>query len=366
MAMLRLAFVACLMPFLLAAPLGDRQKARAHYEKGLEQFREGDVEKAAKEFRRAAQEDPTWADAHYQLGQAYLSLGEWDEAETSNSKAVELDPNHPDAAWWKQLLADRRALAKTAELAQRHEFSAAGGRLLTFLDTGGDLNRAYDAFSVMGIHVGWMDGVVQATFARLADTAQWNRLQIAALNWMGRLPQRKNLIRHFVFKLYLDRDLRWLARHWVQAWERESPEDPLGVLSSWGALLLREGDEAGAAATYQRFEQTLKDQPGVICYRIDEEFVAHFGGSYQSFLLLDRTLGNIGRASYEAGIGGTLQLTGVIETDGTVSGARVEGQGLGYGLDEAAVNDIARWRFAPGRINGAPVRLFALIEVTTP
>ncbi len=361
-----MTFLALLVAFSWAPAPANRQKARVHYEKGLEKFRDGDAGKAAKEFGKATEEDPSWADAHYQLGQAYLSLGEWDKAEASNSRAVELDPNHSDARWWELLLADRRALIKAAEFAQRIEFSPAAGQLLDFLDGGGDLHRFYDAFSLLGINVGWMDEIVKELLTKLADTAQWGRLQSAAVEWIERVPERKNLIRGFVFQLYLDRDIRVRARRWIRDWERESPEDPLGTLSSWGALWLKEGNETEAAATYERFQATLRENPDLVCYQLDEAFIRHFGGSYDSFRLLDRTLAGLGRASFAAGVGGTLQVTGVIEPDGTLSGLRLEGQGLGYGLDEAALEDAVQWRFSPARINGVPVRLFATIELRTP
>ncbi len=365
-AKLRVTCLALLVAFSCSATAADRQKARVHYEKGLEKFRLGEMEKAAKEFQRAAREDPTWADAHYQLGQVYLSLGEWEEAEASNGRAVKLDPDHPDAAWWEGLLADRRALIKAAEFSQRTEFSRAAPELLAFLDSGGDLHRFHDAFSLLGINVGWMDEVVREMLTKLADTAQWHRLQAEALEWIVEVPERKNLIRRFVFKAFLDRDIRARATSWLRDWERDSPEDPWGVLTSWGALFLKKGEETEAANTYERFLASLQENPNLVCYQLDEEFVRHFGGSYQSFQLLDRTLAGLAGASFAAGIGGTLQLTGIIEKDGTLSGARVEGQGLGYGLDEAALNDIVKWRFSPARINDVPVRLFATIEVNTP
>jgi len=40
-------------------------------------------------------------------------------------------------------------------------------------------------------------------------------------------------------------------------------------------------------------------------------------------------------------------------------------RGLGYGLDESAINTIAtKWRFKPGSLNGQPVDVQATIEVS--
>jgi TonB family protein len=54
----------------------------------------------------------------------------------------------------------------------------------------------------------------------------------------------------------------------------------------------------------------------------------------------------------------------VIRKDGQVANVRVL-QGLGYGLDESAIETISRdWRFAPGTLEGGPVDVQANIEVS--
>jgi len=61
---------------------------------------------------------------------------------------------------------------------------------------------------------------------------------------------------------------------------------------------------------------------------------------------------------------GVVAIQAVIRRDGSVDSFKVI-RGLGYGLDESAIDTIARkWRFKPGTLNGVPVDVQATIEVT--
>ncbi len=61
---------------------------------------------------------------------------------------------------------------------------------------------------------------------------------------------------------------------------------------------------------------------------------------------------------------GTLVLQAIIRANGRVDSFRVV-KGLGYGLDESAINTIAtKWRFKPGTFKGTPVDVQANIEVS--
>ncbi len=60
---------------------------------------------------------------------------------------------------------------------------------------------------------------------------------------------------------------------------------------------------------------------------------------------------------------GIVLIQAIIRRDGTVDSFKVL-RGLGYGLDESAINTIAtKWRFKPGTLNGTPVDVQANIEV---
>ncbi len=63
-----------------------------------------------------------------------------------------------------------------------------------------------------------------------------------------------------------------------------------------------------------------------------------------------------------ARVEGTVTLYAEIGTDGRARNIRVV-RSLGYGLDEAAVQALRRWRFAPATRNGRPARTPATIEI---
>ena len=61
---------------------------------------------------------------------------------------------------------------------------------------------------------------------------------------------------------------------------------------------------------------------------------------------------------------GSVLIQAIIRKDGSVDSFRVL-RGLGYGLDESAINTIAtKWRFKPGTLDGRPVDVQANIEVS--
>ena len=61
---------------------------------------------------------------------------------------------------------------------------------------------------------------------------------------------------------------------------------------------------------------------------------------------------------------GIVLIQAIIRRDGSVDSFKVL-RGLGYGLDESAINTIAtKWRFKPGTLNGTPVDVQANIEVS--
>jgi TonB family protein len=66
----------------------------------------------------------------------------------------------------------------------------------------------------------------------------------------------------------------------------------------------------------------------------------------------------------QARIEGIVVLKAIVRNDGTVDSFRVI-QGLGYGLDESAIQTVAQqWKFMPGMKDGQPVDVQATIEVS--
>ena len=88
------------------------------------------------------------------------------------------------------------------------------------------------------------------------------------------------------------------------------------------------------------------------------------GGGVRSPVPLLQPLPPYTEAARKARVEGLVLLQAVVRKDGTVDSFRVL-RGLGYGLDESAINTIAtKWRFKPGTLNGTPVDVQANIEIS--
>jgi TonB family protein len=62
-------------------------------------------------------------------------------------------------------------------------------------------------------------------------------------------------------------------------------------------------------------------------------------------------------------IKGTIVIRGIVRKDGALDDLKIE-KGLGYGLDESAINTLTtEWRFKPGTLNGVPVAVMVQLEV---
>jgi TonB family protein len=65
-----------------------------------------------------------------------------------------------------------------------------------------------------------------------------------------------------------------------------------------------------------------------------------------------------------ARVEGLVLLQGIIRKDGSADSFKIV-RGLGYGLDESAINTISgQWRFKPGTLDGKPVDVQANIEIS--
>jgi len=79
--------------------------------------------------------------------------------------------------------------------------------------------------------------------------------------------------------------------------------------------------------------------------------------------LLVKTTPSYTDDAVKAKVQGVVLLRAVIRKDGSVTDLEVL-RGLGYGLDEKAIEEIAtKWKFRPGTLNGKPVNVLATIEV---
>ena len=81
-------------------------------------------------------------------------------------------------------------------------------------------------------------------------------------------------------------------------------------------------------------------------------------------VILVQTLPGYTEEARKARCEGVVLIQAVIRKDGTVDSFKIL-RGLGYGLDESAIQTIAtKWRFKPGTLNGTPVDVYANIEVS--
>ncbi len=88
------------------------------------------------------------------------------------------------------------------------------------------------------------------------------------------------------------------------------------------------------------------------------------GGGVKAPVVLTQPLPAYTPEAREAGAEGIILLQAIVRKDGTVDSLKIL-KGLGYGLDESAINTIAtKWRFQPGTYNGNPVDVQANIEVS--
>ena len=97
--------------------------------------------------------------------------------------------------------------------------------------------------------------------------------------------------------------------------------------------------------------------------RPDDE-VFDVGGGVKPPIPLVQPLPQYTEQAREARVVGLVVLQVIVRKDGSVDSFKVI-RGLGYGLDESAINTIAtKWRFKPGTYNGQPVDVRANIEVS--
>jgi TonB family protein len=68
------------------------------------------------------------------------------------------------------------------------------------------------------------------------------------------------------------------------------------------------------------------------------------------------------KAALDARIEGYVVLYFLVSMDGTVSDIKVL-KGLGYGLDEKAIECFQQWRLSPGTSQGEPISTHATVEI---
>lgn len=95
-----------------------------------------------------------------------------------------------------------------------------------------------------------------------------------------------------------------------------------------------------------------------------EEVIYQVGGPVSDPVPIQRPNPGFTPQAKDKKVEGSILLAVVIGKDGVVRNVKVL-RGLGYGLDESAVDTVTkRWLFKPSLLNGQPVTVQAMIEVT--
>jgi protein TonB len=106
--------------------------------------------------------------------------------------------------------------------------------------------------------------------------------------------------------------------------------------------------------TSPAFSNPLQD-PGRSIY--------HVGGKVAPPKLTHRVEPKYPDAAREEGREGSVLVSAVVETNGTLSTIKVV-KGMGAGFDENAVEALKEWKFQPSTKDGGPVAVYVEIEVT--
>jgi TonB family protein len=88
------------------------------------------------------------------------------------------------------------------------------------------------------------------------------------------------------------------------------------------------------------------------------------GNGVQAPVVLYQRLPPYTQAARDAKAEGIVLLEAIVRKDGSIDTVKVL-RGVGYGLDESAMNAIAReWKFQPGTLNGKPVDVKITVETS--
>lgn len=113
-----------LMSFFLFYTWGckkEMDKAKKHYEQGLEYRKQELDDQAIQEFQQALEIDPNYAEAHYELGVLYHEKEDYDGAFRELKQALRINPDHPDVHYrlglvYQALRGYKQALAEFEEV----------------------------------------------------------------------------------------------------------------------------------------------------------------------------------------------------------------------------------------------------------
>jgi periplasmic protein TonB len=91
--------------------------------------------------------------------------------------------------------------------------------------------------------------------------------------------------------------------------------------------------------------------------------VFQIGGGITAPVLVSEVLPEYSEDARKARFQGTVVLNTIVREDGSVQVTKVV-RGIGFGLDQNAINAVLQWKFKPARRNGKPVAAYLNVEVS--
>jgi TonB family protein len=91
-------------------------------------------------------------------------------------------------------------------------------------------------------------------------------------------------------------------------------------------------------------------------------FLGLGGGAVTQPALISKTEPEYSEEARKARLQGTVELRIVVDTQGLAKDITVN-HSLGLGLDDRAIEAVKKWKFRPGKVNGKPTAVVALVDV---
>jgi TonB family protein len=232
-----------------------------------------------------------------------------------------------------------------------------------FADAAVSYNKALSAFgntpdsATAYMHLGFLALTQNQVEPALNDFQSAQKANSAssaqALLWMAIAQQRQN-------------NLQEAAALYQGALAAEDPNsaEAATTLELYAQLLRQQGNDAEASTASQR----VKSIRAALAAQAPAVNASTFATVYQSKdagtppHLISKTEPEYNEEARAAKYTGKTVLSVVIGTDGLAHNIRVV-RGLGFGLDQRAIDAVNHWKFAPGIVDGQPVPVAAMIEV---
>ena len=91
--------------------------------------------------------------------------------------------------------------------------------------------------------------------------------------------------------------------------------------------------------------------------------VFQIGGGITAPILINEVLPEYSEEARKVRFQGTVVLNTIVREDGSVQVMNIV-RGIGFGLDQNAINAVLQWKFKPARRNGKPVAAYLNVEVS--